>query len=65
MYILRNKIRNTFYTSDGWTGFNKHGAIEGLDNVIRYTKGEYQANKDKLPDTQEFVWFGCYKELKE
>lgn len=63
MWILRKN--NKFKTFEGWTTINKGGAIEGLDDVIRFTQREKLMNENDLPKGWEFVHFGCYKELEE
>ena len=56
MYIIKNDHRNAFKTYDGWTTF-EDGVLIGLQNVIRFTKGEALANENCLPSGSRFVYF--------
>ena len=60
MYIIKNDLRNAYKTYDGWTTITmdgKNGVLNGLSDVIRFTKGEAERNKDKLPKGSRFVYF--------
>ncbi len=59
MYIIKDQQRVSFKTFDGWTVINDDGAIEGLDDVQRFTEGEMKANQLEPP--LKWVWFGGYK----
>ena len=63
MYIVKRTMPNgiTFLTHEGWTSFRKDTPIE-LGNVIRFTSGE--AERNPLPEGSEYLYFGCYKEMK-
>lgn len=56
MYIIKNDHRNAFKTYDGWTTI-EDGVLVGLNNVMRFTKGEMEANKDKLSSGSRFIYF--------
>jgi len=63
MYVIRKYDRNNkpqFKTYDGWARTSDDGTLD-LSDVIRFTKGE--ASAMKLGRHEQFVWFGCYKEL--
>jgi hypothetical protein len=60
VYVIKNDLRNAFKTYDGWTQIvrsSKSVALIGLDDVIRFTKGEADMNKDSLPKGSRFVYF--------
>lgn len=64
MYIIRKTLPNGqigFKTYDDWVQVQEREALD-LSDVIRFTKGE--AKPSNLRTNEEFVWFGCYKELK-
>ncbi len=56
MYIIKNDHRNAFKTYDGWTTIEDETLI-GLQNVMRFTQREAEANKDKLPSGSRFIYF--------
>lgn len=56
MYIIKNDYRNAYKTYDGWTRVID-GALVGLNDVMRFTTGEMELNKDKLPSGSRFVNF--------
>ncbi len=57
MYIIKNKHRNAYKTCDGWTSI-ENGVLVGLHNVLRFTTGEMEANKDALAKQgSEFIYF--------
>ena len=60
MYVIRKKIDNSvaFMGCNGW--ITPDPALE-LDDVLRFTKGEMESNT--LPEGEEWVWYGSYKEL--
>lgn len=60
MYIIRSDVRNAYKTGDGWTTITRDGknaVLNGLSDVIRFTKREAERNKDKLPKGSRFVYF--------
>lgn len=56
MYVIKNDHRNAFKTYDGWTTIDD-GVLNGLQNVIRFTAGEAEANADRLPSGSRFIYF--------
>ena len=65
MYIVRKQVANgvAFKAYEGWTYCSTRAKdVLDLNNVMRFTKGEA---KHPLPQGEEWVYFGCYKELKE
>lgn len=67
MYIVRRKISATklaFKTYEGWAEFDANvvGDVLDLSDVIRFTSNE--AHLNVLPNGEDWVEFGCYKELK-
>lgn len=62
MYIIRKQLPHglAFLTYGGWDVFT-NTPLE-LDDAIRFTKREKEMII--LPNGEEFVHFGCYKELK-
>ena len=66
MYIVRKMDRNNkphFKTYDGWTEYNEGESID-LTDVLRFTSNERERNEARLNRHEQFVWFGCYKELE-
>lgn len=60
MYIVYSEIRNAYKTYDGWTTITrtpKGITLDGLNDVIHFTKGEAERNADKLPKGSRFVHF--------
>ena len=55
-YIIRNDHRNAYKTYDGWTTI-EDGVLIGLNNVMRFTKGEVRANTNRLGSGSRFVFF--------
>lgn len=63
MYIIKDTKRNAYRTEDGWTTIERQSHVKprnanllvGLEDVVRYTKGEMEAND--LPDGQVWVYF--------
>ena len=69
MYIVRKMDRNNkphFKTYDGWTEYNEGESID-LTDVLRFTVTEAATItlKKQLGRHEQFVWFGCYKELEQ
>lgn len=60
MYVIYNKYRHAYKTYDGWTRV-QGGAIVGLKDVMRFTKGEVNLNKDTLPNGSEFRYYPNYE----
>ena len=62
MYVVRRQTPEgvSFKTYDGWVHW-RTGTRDVLDlsEVMRFTKGEAT---HPLPQGEEWVWFGCYKE---
>ena len=57
MYVIKNTHRKAYKTNDGWTSI-ENGVLVGLHNVLRFTKGEMEANKDTLAkEGSEFIYF--------
>lgn len=66
MYVIRRTNRNDkpqFKTFDGWTVYDEGLSID-LNDVMRFTSNERKLNEHKLRSNEQFVWFGCYKELE-
>lgn len=66
MYVIRKMDRNNnphFKTYDGWTEYNEGMSLD-LSDVLRFTSNERKANEHRLNRHEQFVWFGCYKELE-
>lgn len=68
MYIIKDIRNNTFLTDNGWTTISKSPKsnatyINGLEDVLRFTKGESLANK--LPLFQVWVHFPSIAPIKE
>ena len=65
MYIVRKTMPNgvAIKNYEGWT-YRNRAATEALDltNAQRFTSRERE--RITLPKGQEFIWFGCYRELK-
>lgn len=60
MYVIKNDHRNAFKTYDGWTRITTTGrnaTLDGLGDVIRFTKREAERNADRLPKGSRFVYF--------
>lgn len=60
MYIVYNEARNAYKTGDGWTRITRDGknaVLDGLSDVIRFTKGEAERNANNLPKGSRFVYF--------
>ena len=60
MYIIKSDTRNAYMTATGWTTIERDGknaALNGLGEVVRFTKNEMLRNKDTLPKGQRFVHF--------
>lgn len=58
MYVIRNDLRKAYKTYDGWTTITrdgKNGVLNGLNDVMRFTKGESQSMV--LPKGSRFVYF--------
>ena len=67
MYVIRKYDRNNkphFKTYDGWTEYNEGLSID-LSDVLRFTATERELNQHLLNRHEQFVWFGCYKELEQ
>lgn len=67
MYVIRKYDRNNnphFKTYDGWTEYSDDVSID-LSNVLRFTSNERKLNEARLNRHEQFVWFGCYKELEQ
>lgn len=64
MYAIRKTTSKgvSFRTYDGWTPVAKATDVLELGEVQRFTKRE-ALDYNLLPKGEEFVWFGCYKEL--
>ena len=63
MYVVRKTLPNGsrgFKTFEGWVQVRKDIALD-LSDVMRFTVGE--AKDYNLSKHEEFVWFGCFKEL--
>ena len=63
MYVVRKKVANgvSFKTYEGWTYCSARPKdVLDLTDVMRFTKGEAT---HPLPQGEEWVYFGCYKEL--
>ncbi len=63
MYIVRKTLPNGqlgFKTYEGWAWFTKGQPLD-LKDAQRFTISE--AKQENLKKHEEFVWFGCYKEI--
>jgi hypothetical protein len=66
MYVVRRKHSNgvSFKTYDGWTHCSSRPKdVLDLNEVMRFTEGE--RDMIVLAHNEEWVYFGCYKELKD
>ena len=73
MFVIKNEKRNAFKTYDGWTRITRtpskvpgmgNATLDGLNDVMRFTSGEAERNKDKLPNGCRFVHFPSIRTLK-
>jgi hypothetical protein len=65
VHVVRKQHPNgvSFKTYDGWTHCSTRPKdVLDLNEVMRFTKGEAT---HPLPAGQEWVYFGCYKDLKD
>jgi hypothetical protein len=60
MYIIYNEHRHAYKTYDGWTTIestDKGDVLVGLGNVMRFTAGEAEANRNTVGKGSRFVYF--------
>ena len=60
MYIMYSSLRHAYKTHDGWTTIehtDKGDVLVGLNNVLRFTEAERDANTGNLAKGERFLYF--------